>query len=167
MVRVRLRVQLHNPLTIRYSNIKFPIKFNSHFIKDHEEIKSNLFEILNDSYFQEIDDKLVLFFLYGIDLFNHQFYWEAHETFEQIWHQTNKKSSKRIFIQGLIQLSVALLKQTEGNLDSTKHLFEASLKKLHQHPSSLLEIENVLKTAKAFINQESDSFPTIKLLENE
>ncbi len=163
MVRVRLRVQLHKLLIIRYSNIKFPVKFNSHFVKNHEEIKSNLFEILNDSIFQEIDNRLDLYFLYGVDLFNHQFYWEAHETFEQIWHQIDKKSSKRILIQGLIQLSVALLKMSEKNSDSAKHLFEASRKKLNEHPSKLFKTEDILKKANAFINLRSDSFPQIKL----
>lgn len=49
-------------------------------------------------------------YLHGIDLFNHGCYWEAHEAWEDLWLPLPKESTLRIFIQGLIQASAALLK---------------------------------------------------------
>jgi len=48
-------------------------------------------------------------YLYGIDLFNHAYWWEAHEAWEHIWHNTDD-AEQHAFTHGLIQLSAALLK---------------------------------------------------------
>ena len=50
-------------------------------------------------------------YLYAIDLFNHQYYWEVHEVLEKLWLEVGKKSPEGIFLQGVIQLAVALLKK--------------------------------------------------------
>lgn len=49
-------------------------------------------------------------FLFGVDLFNHQFYWEAHETWEELWLPLAKEDPVRETLQGLIQASATLLK---------------------------------------------------------
>ena len=49
-------------------------------------------------------------YLYGIDLYNYHFYWEAHEAWEGLWLASVKRSSENIFIQGLIKMGAALLK---------------------------------------------------------
>ncbi len=49
-------------------------------------------------------------YLHGIDLFNHGCYWEAHEAWEDLWLPLEKEDPVRVFIQGLIQGSAALLK---------------------------------------------------------
>jgi predicted metal-dependent hydrolase len=54
-------------------------------------------------------------YLYGIDLFNHGYYWEAHETWEALWHLSGRKGITADFLKGLIKLAAAGVKVREGN----------------------------------------------------
>ena len=53
-------------------------------------------------------------YLYGVDLFNHRFWWEAHEAWEVVWRAAGRRSLDGLFLQGLIQISVAHLKAHQG-----------------------------------------------------
>ncbi len=53
-------------------------------------------------------------YLFGIDLFNHGFYWEAHETWEQLWIELGRSGRDADFIKGLIKLAAAGVKAREG-----------------------------------------------------
>jgi hypothetical protein len=53
-------------------------------------------------------------YLYGIDLFNHGYYWEAHEAWEGLWHACGRSGRTGDFLKGLIQLAVAGVKVREG-----------------------------------------------------
>jgi predicted metal-dependent hydrolase len=52
-------------------------------------------------------------YLYGLDLFNYGYYWEAHETWEQVWHAAGRKGPLADFIKGLIKLAAAGVKARE------------------------------------------------------
>ena len=52
---------------------------------------------------------------YGIDLFNFGYYWEAHETWEALWHAAGRSGDDATFFQGLIKLAAAGVKLREGN----------------------------------------------------
>ena len=49
-------------------------------------------------------------YLFGIDLYNYHYYWEAHEAWEGLWIASIRNSSEHRFLQGLIKLGAALLK---------------------------------------------------------
>jgi hypothetical protein len=49
-------------------------------------------------------------FRHGVDLYNHAFFWEAHEAWEQLWHAC-PEGADRLALQGLIQVAAALLKE--------------------------------------------------------
>src|SRR5262245_34205362 len=53
-------------------------------------------------------------YLYAIDLFNHGFYWEAHEAWEALWHAAGRKGATADFLKGLIKLAAAGVKMREG-----------------------------------------------------
>jgi hypothetical protein len=53
-------------------------------------------------------------YLYAIDLFNHGFYWEAHEAWEALWHAAGRKGARADFLKGLIKLAAAGVKAREG-----------------------------------------------------
>jgi len=53
-------------------------------------------------------------YLFGIDLFNHGFYWEAHETWEQVWIACGRSGREADFLKGLIKLAAAGVKFREG-----------------------------------------------------
>jgi hypothetical protein len=52
---------------------------------------------------------------YGIDLFNHGFYWEAHEAWETLWHAAGRRGLVAIWLKALIKLAAAAVKLREGN----------------------------------------------------
>jgi hypothetical protein len=49
-------------------------------------------------------------YLHGIDLFNHGYYWEAHEVWEGLWHAAGREGVVADFLKGLIQLTAAGVK---------------------------------------------------------
>jgi hypothetical protein len=53
-------------------------------------------------------------YLYAIDLFNHGYYWEAHEAWESLWHACGRSGRVADFLKGLIKLAAAGVKVREG-----------------------------------------------------
>ena len=53
-------------------------------------------------------------YLRGVDLFNYGFYWEAHETWEGLWHACGRRGPTADFLRGLIKLAAAGVKVREG-----------------------------------------------------
>ena len=53
-------------------------------------------------------------FRWGIDLFNHGYYWEAHEAWEPLWQAANPSAPCRSLFKGLILLAAAGVKIREG-----------------------------------------------------
>jgi uncharacterized protein len=53
-------------------------------------------------------------YLRGVDLFNHGFYWEAHEAWESLWHACGRTGPTADFLRGLIKLAAAGVKVREG-----------------------------------------------------
>ena len=54
-------------------------------------------------------------YLYGIDLFNHGYYWEAHEVWEGLWHACGRQGMVADFLKGLIALAAVGVKLREGS----------------------------------------------------
>ncbi len=53
-------------------------------------------------------------FLRAVDLFNHGYYWEAHEAWESLWHACGRRGTEADFLKGLIKLAAAGVKVREG-----------------------------------------------------
>ncbi len=53
--------------------------------------------------------------LWGLDLFNHGYYWEAHEVWEGLWIELGRSSPAGLLVRGLIQAAAASLKSVQGN----------------------------------------------------
>jgi hypothetical protein len=53
-------------------------------------------------------------YLFGIDLFNAGYYWEAHAEFERLWLAAGRRGEHADFLKGLIQLAAAGVKHQEG-----------------------------------------------------
>lgn len=54
-------------------------------------------------------------YLVAIDLFNHGYYWEAHEAWEALWHAAGRQGRTADWLKGLIKLAAAVVKLREGN----------------------------------------------------
>ena len=67
-------------------------------------------------------------FLYATDLFDHGYYWEAHEQWEACWKRAQGK--ERLCIQGLIKISASILKHHMGHFSARDLLFQSALQLL-------------------------------------
>lgn len=66
-------------------------------------------------------------FAWGIDLFNHGFYWEAHEAWEPLWRAAHADDPRRLLLKGLILLAAAGVKMREGKrAGMTRHAGRAA-----------------------------------------
>jgi hypothetical protein len=54
-------------------------------------------------------------YLYGIDLFNRGYFWEAHEAWEGLWVACGRRGATAAYLQGLINLAAAGFKARWGN----------------------------------------------------
>ncbi len=90
--------------------------------------------------------------LYGVDLFNHFYFWEAHEAWEGLWAATERGDQPLVLLQGLIQIAAALLKTHMRSLNGARALSAKGIGKLEQvadRQQRLLGLD-VRRTAKEF-----------------
>jgi len=66
-------------------------------------------------------DKIDQLFEKGLEAFNNQDFYNAHEYWEEIWTECRLPDAK--FVQGLIQLSVGFYHLTNLNLNGARGLF--------------------------------------------
>jgi uncharacterized protein len=59
-------------------------------------------------------------FRFAVDLFNHGYYWEAHEAWEVLWHAFGRTGAVADFLKGLIHLAAAGVKAREGRLNGVE-----------------------------------------------
>lgn len=72
-------------------------------------------------------------FRFALDLFNHGYYWEAHEVWEGLWHVLGRTGTVADFLKGLIHLTAAGVKAREGrpngvrrHAERARELFQAT-----------------------------------------
>ena len=76
----------------------------------------------------------------GINFFNAGRYFEAHETWEDLWRVT--RGPRRLFYQGLIQAAVGLHHLSLGNWNGARAQLAKSLAKLEQYPANFCRLDN-------------------------
>lgn len=59
-------------------------------------------------------------YLYGIDLLNHGYPWEAHEAWERLWIAAGRRGKTADFLKGLIKLAAAVVKEREGRPEGVR-----------------------------------------------
>jgi predicted metal-dependent hydrolase len=68
----------------------------------------------------------------GVDEFNRGYYFECHDTLEELW--SGLRGPARDFFQGLIQVSVAFYHLGNGNLAGTESMARRALKRFERYP---------------------------------
>lgn len=83
-------------------------------------------------------------FLEGIRLFNDRKFWEAHETFEDVW-RAQKGDAKKL-VQGFVQAAAALSYIAKRRYESILYLLDKSVEKLSAMKDFLpgLEISSLI-----------------------
>jgi predicted metal-dependent hydrolase len=66
----------------------------------------------------------------GIEEFNSQLFFEAHDTWEELWREMSGHS--RLFVQGLIQTAVGLYHLENGNIRGARSQLGKALNKIDQ-----------------------------------
>lgn len=75
--------------------------------------------------------------LHGLDLFDHRFYWEAHEALELLWHGLDRSDPAAPLLQGLIQAAAAALRAHAGDHRSAAALLVRARVRLQGAASAL------------------------------
>lgn len=68
----------------------------------------------------------------GVKLFNAAQFFEAHESLEDVWREAPEPERK--FLQGLIQIAVALHHHSTGNVVGCRSLLKRGLRNLAPYP---------------------------------
>ncbi len=71
-------------------------------------------------------------FRQGVRQFNEGYYFECHDTLEEVWNGVRGPS--RDFFQGLIQIAVAFYHLSNGNEAGAASMFGRALKRLEKYP---------------------------------
>jgi predicted metal-dependent hydrolase len=105
-------------------------------------------------------------YLYGVDLFNNGYYWEAHEAWEGLWRAAGKVGVTAEFLKGLIKLTAAAIKIREGRSVGAVHLAEGAIGHLEHVAASSgsptyagLEIASAIRTAEGIRSSVRDGTP--------
>ncbi len=79
----------------------------------------------------------------GISLFNRGEFFEAHEALEDVWRAA--PAGEKLFLQGLIQVAVALHHHSKGNLVGARSLLGRAAKNLSKYPDGFggLQLESL------------------------
>ncbi len=83
----------------------------------------------------------IIRYKYAIDLFNCGYWWEAHEVLEYLWIKAGKQNTTAKFLQGIIQIAAALIKQNTSNLQAAINLAELGLAKMNLSEGTFLGID--------------------------
>ena len=70
-------------------------------------------------------------YLWGIELFSGGYYWEAHESWEAVWHAVGRSGPVADFCKALIKLAAAGVKAREGRPDGVKRHAKRARELLH------------------------------------
>jgi len=104
-------------------------------------------------------------YLYGIDLFNHGYWWEAHESLETVWMAAGQETVLGQFIQGLIQLAAAQLKRFIGQERGAKMLTESGIAKLSVAEGIFIgvEVASIIAEVERCLQEDRGEYPQIRL----
>lgn len=108
---------------------------------------------------------------WGMDLFNHGYYWEAHEAWEDLWFAAEHDSPFRLALKGLILLAAAGVKIREGKRAAAgKHARRAaaflSAAAEKPHPDLLRELGIPLDRLSAAAKEIAESVPSSPMSEH-
>jgi len=107
-------------------------------------------------------------YLWGVDLFNAGYFWEAHEMWEAAWHAAPDETQKS-FMQALVQYAAGMLKFTSGPVKTAAVLAERSLGRLNNvrtevdHPYMGCDLGEIIKTVERMFHGEVVKQPEAQL----
>ncbi len=108
-------------------------------------------------------------YLFGIDLFNAGFFWEAHEVWEGLWQAAGRTGLMADFLKGLIKLAAAGVKRrqgvtpgVEGHARRAAEVFERPAQRQQSHCLGL-DVDWLSRTARAWSLAPTQAPPMLRL----
>lgn len=99
-------------------------------------------------------------YLYAVDLFNHGYYWEAHESWEGLWHAAKRRGITADFLKGLIKLAAAGVKVRQANQSGAqthcrraRGLFHKVQESVHSDKYAGADLEDLMEFARTYRNR--------------
>jgi hypothetical protein len=86
-------------------------------------------------------------FLFGIDLFNARYWWEAHEVLEDLWHAAGIGTPAAHVLQAVIQCAAAHLQASTGRPQGARRLLQHAEKHVMWRDSRQLGLDLVAMLA--------------------
>jgi predicted metal-dependent hydrolase len=81
----------------------------------------------------------------GLDLFNAQQFFDAHEVLEDVWRALSRdrpaRPHLRLHVQGMVQLAVAFHHQSKGNYVGARSVLERAVRNLNGADSSFPDLD--------------------------
>lgn len=98
-------------------------------------------------------------YLYGLDLFNHAYWWECHEVLEGLWHAAGHRSPAGECLQAVIQCAVAHLKAELGNIRGARQLLQNAERHAAQAGRTTLglDLQALLRETHAYVHRRRSS----------
>jgi Uncharacterized conserved protein len=180
-VRNNIRLTLVSPLSnaeplppdpppARYSSLVFPAyRFvpgrNPHPTRDPEGHSYGVQRIVA-ARFDPNEWRTCVGYLYGVDLFNYAYWWEAHEAWEGLWVAAGRQTQTGQFLQGLIQVSVAHLKWFQGLTSPAQRLVREGFIRMGRSPMMFLgiEVRRLQRDVEAYFVGAREVSPIIQLI---
>jgi len=95
-------------------------------------------------------------FLFGVDLFNAGYFWEAHTFWERLWALEETAPEIRRFLQAIIQTAASCLKVRQGQTAGARKLLDrAGLEGLDRRQIGF-DLHALAREARTFVEEEGD-----------
>lgn len=97
-------------------------------------------------------------YLFGIDLFNHRYWWECHEILESLWHAAGHRSTAGQCLQAIIQCAVAHLKTETDNVVGARELLARAEGHIAEAGATSLglDLRDMLHQTHAYVHRRQD-----------
>ena len=108
----------------------------------------------------------------GLDCYRNQEFFEAHEHWEDAWNQL--VDPERLFLQALIQVTVAMHHYQRGNRAGALSLLWRALRKLEQYPRQFggIDVDSLREDVRSWLHAleqaapSPPAFPAVHLLDH-
>lgn len=105
-------------------------------------------------------------YLYGIDLYNFGYWWEAHEVLEGLWHAAGRTSPNARFVQGIIHVAAAQLNLHRGNEAAARRQARRGIDRLGLFVGRTwmgIDVDAFVQEVEGYLADRSRGLPAIEL----
>jgi hypothetical protein len=95
-------------------------------------------------------------FLYGVDLFNAGYFWEAHVFWERLWALEETPREVRRVLQSIIQTAAACLKARQGEIAGARKLLARAGLERFEGRELGIDVHVLARQARRFVEEDRE-----------